>query len=124
MDAHHLLDGTSRRTRASSIVRALRDEAHLNAEALTSLHCSSIKSGAVLDPPVRTSLLTAYARSRLGAAADVRAALALFHEAADPDMILWNAAVSTLALSCRVSPTPWLFSGRLRPCLSRSTRPP
>jgi hypothetical protein len=91
-------------------VRALRDEAHLDAESVAALHCSSIKSGAVLDPPVRTSLLTAYARG--AGAADVRAALALFHEAADPDMILWNAAVSTLALSCRVSPTPWLFSGR------------
>ncbi|KAK1669688.1 hypothetical protein QYE76_057847 [Lolium multiflorum] len=104
MDAHHLLDETPGRTRASFIVRALRDEAPHDAEAVAALHCSSIKSGAVLDPPVRTSLLAAYARSR-----DVRAALALFHEAAHPDLILWNAAVSNLARSCHLAKAVALF---------------
>ncbi|XP_047056195.1 pentatricopeptide repeat-containing protein At4g19220, mitochondrial-like [Lolium rigidum] len=108
MDAHHLLDETPGRTRASFIVRALRDEARLDAEAVAALHCSSIKSGAVLDPPVRTSLLTAYARSRRGTD-DVRAALALFHEAADPDLILWNAAVGTLARRSRLADAVALF---------------
>ncbi|KAM0900759.1 hypothetical protein ACQ4PT_020455 [Festuca glaucescens] len=106
MDARHLLDGPPRRTRASFIVRALRDEAPLDGEAVADLHCSSIKSGAVLDPPVRTSLLAAYARSR---GADVRAALALFHEAADPDLILWNAAVGTLARRCHLADAVALF---------------
>ncbi|KAM0900761.1 hypothetical protein ACQ4PT_020457 [Festuca glaucescens] len=105
-DARHLLDGTPRRTRASFIVRALRDEAPLDAEAIAALHCSSIKSGAVLDPPARTSLLAAYARSR---GADVRSALALFHEAADPDLILWNAAVGTLARRCHLADAVALF---------------
>ena len=82
-DVRHLLDGTPRGTWASSIVRVL--------------HSVSLKSGAVLDLPVRTSLLVAYARN----GTDVRAALALFDEAANPDLILWNAVVGALTRSCR-----------------------
>jgi hypothetical protein len=57
----------------------------------------SLKFGAVLDPPVRTSLLAAY--TRMGA--NIRAALALFDEAAEPDIILWNEAVGALTRSRR-----------------------
>ncbi|KAF7025883.1 hypothetical protein CFC21_038034 [Triticum aestivum] len=82
-------------TRASSIVRALRAYA---VDAVAALHCASLKSGAVLDPPVRTSLLTAYARRR----GDACAALALLDEAAHPDVILWNATLDALTRSCRL----------------------
>jgi hypothetical protein len=85
VDARHLLDGTPRRTRASSIVRALRDGSPLDADTIAALHCVSFNSGAVLDPTVCTSLLAAYARR----GANVRAALALFDEAAEPDIILY-----------------------------------
>ncbi|CAM0885328.1 unnamed protein product [Alopecurus aequalis] len=105
-DARHLLDGTRHGARASSIVRALRDGSPLDADAVTVLHCASLKSGAVLDPPVRTSLITAYARR----GADVRAALALFDEAADPDAFLWNAAIGALTTrSCRLADAVILF---------------
>ncbi|CAO2195831.1 unnamed protein product [Urochloa humidicola] len=95
-DAHHLLDETPRR-RAGAIVRALAASSSTgDANVVASLHCASLKSGAVLDPPVRTSLLTAYARAR-----DAGAAQALFGEAVAPDMILWNAAISALTLNRR-----------------------
>ncbi|VAH68801.1 unnamed protein product [Triticum turgidum subsp. durum] len=92
-------------TRASSIVRALRDGARPAADAVAALHCASLKSGAVLDPPVRTSLLTAYARRR----GDACATLALFEEAARPDVILWNAALDALTRSCRLGDAVVLF---------------
>ncbi|CAO1940878.1 unnamed protein product [Urochloa humidicola] len=95
-DAHHLVDETPRR-RAGAIVRALAAFSSTgDANVVASLHCASLKSGAVLDPPVRTSLLTAYARGR-----DAGAAQALFGEAVAPDIILWNAAISALTLNRR-----------------------
>ncbi|KAF7025887.1 hypothetical protein CFC21_038038 [Triticum aestivum] len=103
--ARHLLDGMPHGTRASSIVRALRDGARPAADTVAALHCASLKSGAVLDPPVRTSLLTAYARRR----GDACAALALFEEAARPDVILWNAALDALTRSCRLGDAVVLF---------------
>ncbi|KAL6853868.1 hypothetical protein ACP4OV_019897 [Aristida adscensionis] len=101
-DAHHVLDETPRR-RAGAIVRALAVSCG-DARAVASLHCAAVKSGAVLDPPVRTSVLTAYARAR-----DAAAALVLFGEAADPDVILWNAAVSALTLDRRYGDAVALF---------------
>ncbi|KAL5227415.1 hypothetical protein ABZP36_015680 [Zizania latifolia] len=97
-DARHLLDETPRR--AGSIVRALGASraAHLESYSVAALHCASLKSGAVLDPPVRTSVLTAYAR-----AGDVRSALVVFDEATAPDVILWNAAISAFTLNCSYS---------------------
>ncbi|KAE8803326.1 pentatricopeptide repeat-containing protein [Hordeum vulgare] len=103
--ARCLLDGMPHGARASSIVRALRDDPRLAADAVAALHCASLKSGAVLDPPVRTSLLTSYARRR----GDARAALALFDEAARPDLILWNAALDALTRSCRLGDAAVLF---------------
>jgi hypothetical protein len=97
VDARHLLDGTPRRTRASTIVRELRDGSPLDADAVTALHCVSLKFGAVLDPHVHTSLLAAY--TRMGA--NIRAALALFDEAVEPDIILWNEPVGSLTRSRR-----------------------
>ncbi|OEL36194.1 Pentatricopeptide repeat-containing protein, partial [Dichanthelium oligosanthes] len=96
-DAHHLLDETPR-GRAGAIVRALTAPSSTgDTNVVASLHCASLKSGAVLDPPVRTSLLTAYARAR-----DVGAAQALFHEATvAPDVIMWNAVINALTLSRR-----------------------
>ncbi|XBI21978.1 hypothetical protein VPH35_063050 [Triticum aestivum] len=103
--ARHLLDGMPHGTRASSIVRALRVNACLAADAVAALHCASLNSVAVLDRPVRTSLLTAYARRR----GDVRAALALFNEAVHPDVILWNATIDAHTQSCRLGDAVVLF---------------
>uniref|UniRef100_A0A0D9VA21 Pentatricopeptide repeat-containing protein n=1 Tax=Leersia perrieri TaxID=77586 RepID=A0A0D9VA21_9ORYZ len=64
------------------------------ADAVASLHCAALKSGVVLDPPVRTSVLTAYARAH-----DAGSALQVFDEAAAPDLILWNAAISALTVN-------------------------
>ncbi|PUZ53074.1 hypothetical protein GQ55_5G024000 [Panicum hallii var. hallii] len=103
-DAHHLLDETPGR-RAGAIVRALTaSSSTADANVIASLHCASVKSGAVLDPPVRTSLLTAYARAR-----DAGAAQALFGEAVAPDVILWNAAINALTLSRRHDDAVALF---------------
>ncbi|TVU34700.1 hypothetical protein EJB05_16547, partial [Eragrostis curvula] len=102
--ADHLLDETPRR-RAAAIVRALAvSSSSGDANVVSSLHCASLKSGAVLDPPVRTSVLTAYARAR-----DAGAALALFDEAVCPDVILWNAAISALTLNRCYSDAMALF---------------
>ncbi|XP_006646667.1 pentatricopeptide repeat-containing protein At4g19220, mitochondrial [Oryza brachyantha] len=102
--AHHLLDGTP--CRAGSIVRALGAArgASLEADGVAGLHCAALKSGAVLDPPVRTSVLSAYARAR-----DVRSALQVFDEAAAPDLIMWNAAIGALTFNCRYSDAVDLF---------------
>ncbi|KAF8762521.1 hypothetical protein HU200_009496 [Digitaria exilis] len=105
-DAHRLLDETARR-RAGTIVRALAASSSAgDANAVSSLHCASLKSGAVLDPPVRTSLLTAYARAR-----DAGAAWALFGEAtvAASDVIMWNAAIGALTLCRRYDDAAALF---------------
>ncbi|CAL4959520.1 unnamed protein product [Urochloa decumbens] len=103
-DAHHLLDETPRR-RAGAIVRALAALSSAgDSNVVASLHCASLKSGAVLDPPVRTSLLTAYARAH-----DAGAAQALFGEAVAPDMIMWNAAISALTLNRRYDNAAALF---------------
>lgn len=104
-DAHHLLDETPRR--ASSIVRALgacRGASREEADGVAALHCAALKSAAVLDPPVRTSVITAYSRVR-----DVCSALQVFDEAAAPDLILWNAAISALTLNCRYGDAVVLF---------------
>ncbi|RLN22788.1 pentatricopeptide repeat-containing protein [Panicum miliaceum] len=91
--------------RAGAIVRALTASSSTgDANFIASLHCASVKSGAVLDPPVRTSLLTAYARARAAGAAQ-----ALFGEAVAPDVILWNAAISALTLSRRHDDAVALF---------------
>ncbi|KQK11448.1 pentatricopeptide repeat-containing protein At4g19220, mitochondrial [Brachypodium distachyon] len=108
-DTRHLLDGTPRGTRASSIVRALREYDAPLAGSVESLHCAALKSGAVLDPPVRTSLLAAYARCPSGGDHDARAALVLFHEAEDPDVILWNAVIGALTRACRLGDAVALF---------------
>ncbi|XP_034595054.2 pentatricopeptide repeat-containing protein At4g19220, mitochondrial-like [Setaria viridis] len=104
-NAHHLLDETPR-SRAGAIVRALTASSSTgDANVVASLHCASLKTSAVLDPPVRTSLLTAYARVR-----DASAAQALFGEATvAPDVILWNAAISALTLSRRYDDAAALF---------------
>nr|CAB3479387.1 unnamed protein product [Digitaria exilis] len=105
-DAHRLLDETARR-RAGTIVRALAASSSAgDTNAVSSLHCASLKSGAVLDPPVRTSLLTAYARAR-----DAGAAWALFGEAtvAASDVIMWNAAIGALTLCRRYDDAAALF---------------
>ncbi|GJM91933.1 hypothetical protein PR202_ga08356 [Eleusine coracana subsp. coracana] len=93
--AHYMLDETPHR-RAGAIVRALTASySSRDTNIVASLHCASLKTGAVLDPPVRTSVLTAYARAQR----DVGAALALFEEAGSPDVILWNAAISAFMLN-------------------------
>jgi hypothetical protein len=69
-DAHRLLDETPR-GRAAAIVRALTSAPSSSSgdtACIACLHCAALKSGAVLDPPVRTSLLAAYARAGRGGA--------------------------------------------------------
>jgi pentatricopeptide repeat protein len=106
-NAHHLLDETPH-GRAAAIVRALRSAySSDDTDCIACLHCVSIKSGAVLDPPVRTSLLAAYARAERGAGAG--AALALFREAVAPDVILWNAAIGAMTMTCRYDDAAALF---------------
>lgn len=106
-NAHRLLDETPH-GRAAAIVRALRSaSSSCDTYCVPCLHCASLKSGAVLDPPVRTSLLAAYARAGRGAGAG--AALALFREAVAPDVVLWNAAIGTLTTSCRYDDAAALF---------------
>ncbi|CAD6228287.1 unnamed protein product [Miscanthus lutarioriparius] len=110
-NAHRLLDETPH-GRAASIVRALRSAASSSSgdtDCIACLHCASIKSGAVLDPPVRTSLLATYARAGRGAGAGAGAALALFREAVAPDVILWNAAIGALTTSCWYDDAAALF---------------
>ncbi|KAL6616668.1 hypothetical protein ACP70R_038938 [Stipagrostis hirtigluma subsp. patula] len=105
-DARHVLDETPR-CRAGAIVRALTAASPSwdDTNVVASLHCAALKSGAVLDPPVRTSVLTAYARAR-----DAGAALALFDEAdAGADVILWNAAITALTLNRRHDDAVVLF---------------
>jgi pentatricopeptide repeat protein len=102
--AHALLDETPRWT-APAIVRALTaSSSYGDTNAVASLHCASLKSGAVLDPPVRTSVLAAYARAHRAGAA-----LALFHETTSPDVILWNAAIGALTLDLRYRDAVTLF---------------
>lgn len=112
-DAHRLLDETPR-GRAAAIVRALTSAPSSSSgdtDRIACLHCAALKSGAVLDPPVRTTLLAAYARAGrgAGAGAGAGAALALFREAVAPDVILWNAAVGALTTSCRYDDAAALF---------------
>ncbi|CAD6235014.1 unnamed protein product [Miscanthus lutarioriparius] len=111
-NAHRLLDETPH-GRAAAIVRALTSAASSSGDTdrIACLHCASLKSGAVLDPPVRTSLLAAYARAGrgAGAGAGAGAALALFCEAVAPDVIMWNAAIGALTMSCRYDDAAALF---------------
>ncbi|WVZ67486.1 hypothetical protein U9M48_016556 [Paspalum notatum var. saurae] len=103
--ARHLLDETPRR-RAASIARALAGVAsNDDASVVARLHCASLKSGAALDPPVRTALVAAYGR----AARDAGAAMALLREAAAPDIILWNAAIAASTRSRRYGDAVALF---------------
>ncbi|KAF0926842.1 hypothetical protein E2562_027426 [Oryza meyeriana var. granulata] len=103
-DAHRLLDETP--GKAGSIVRALGAcrGASIQEDVVAALHCAAVKSGAVQDPPVRTSVLAAYSRAR-----DVGSALAVFDEAAAPDVILWNAAIGALTLNRRYDDAVVLF---------------
>ncbi|XP_062208033.1 pentatricopeptide repeat-containing protein At4g19220, mitochondrial-like [Phragmites australis] len=111
-DAHHLLDERPSGS-AGAIVRALTVSSFggtlPGASVVASLHCASLKSGSVLDPPVRTSVLTAYARAR-----DAGAALALFDEAVAPDVILWNATINALTLNRRYDDAVAVFGQMAR----------
>ncbi|KAJ1287022.1 hypothetical protein BS78_03G398400 [Paspalum vaginatum] len=101
--AHHPLDETRSR-RAGAIARALAAAASNDASVVACLHCASLKSGAALDPPVRTALVAAYGRAR-----DAGAAGALLREAAAPDVILWNAAIAASTRSRRYGDAVALF---------------
>lgn len=104
-NAHQVFDGMSQRTcflsRSLNLLKYSPTDLNLIAYA----HSLSLKTNALADISVRTSLLTAYARAH-----DLASSLALFDEAvAARDLISWNAAISACALNSQFDASIDLF---------------
>jgi len=101
----HLLDEMSQRTAYIFQSLNLSKQNPIDPAFIDCIHSRALKTNALADIPIWTSLLTAYARAR-----DLDSSLALFNEAAvAQDLISWNAVISACVLNSQFDVSINLF---------------